>query len=166
MGQWMNPGDFSEVELQFHVERLQTRYVECIDDDRLEQWPEFFSDSCLYKIISRENADRDMPIAAIFCDSIGMLQDRVVALRKANIYAPHFYRHLISNVHIKRVEDRVVEVQSNYVVLQTLMNGDTHIYNAGKYLDQIVFEESGPRFRQKVVVFDTYRIANLMVTPI
>ena len=39
------------MELQYHVEQLQGRYVECIDDNRLEEWPEFFMENCVYEII-------------------------------------------------------------------------------------------------------------------
>lgn len=162
----MNPSELGPVELQYHVEQLLGRYVQCIDDDALEQWPDFFTESCCYKIISRENTDRDLPLAAIYCDSRGMLRDRVIALRHANIYAEHFYRHLVSNLQVKEVGNDFVTTQANYVVLQTLTNGDTHIYNAGKYLDRIVFSDQGLMYAEKIVVFDTYRIANLMVTPI
>lgn len=162
----IDPGKMSPVELQFAVERLQAEYVECIDDDRLEQWPELFAEQCLYRVISRENADRGMAVAAIFCDSRGMLQDRVVALRNANIYAPHFYRHLISNLLVKSIEGDRVRMQTNYAVLQTHMDGATALYNVGKYLDVVSFAGDRPLFVEKVAVFDTYRIANLMVTPI
>lgn len=160
------PADLTRPELQYAVEQLQRDYVECIDDDRLEAWPEFFTESCLYQVIARENADRELPVAAMHCDSRGMLRDRVVALRHANIYARHYYRHLVSNINIKAVEDDAVRVQSNYVVMQTLLDGTTHIYNAGRYLDKIEFGADGAKFREKVAIFDTYRIPNLMVTPI
>lgn len=42
-------------DLRFEVEELYYDYVECIDDDELELWPEFFTQACLYKVISREN---------------------------------------------------------------------------------------------------------------
>jgi len=158
--------DMTPMELQFHVEQLQHNYVECIDDDHLEQWPEFFIEDCLYQIISRENADRDLPVSAIVCDSNAMLVDRIVSLRNANVYAEHFYRHIISNVNIKGVIDEVISVQTNYLVLQTRLNGATEIYNSGKYLDEIVATEDGLRFKQKKAVFDTYQIQSLMVTPI
>lgn len=158
--------ELSPQELQFQVEQLLGAYVEAIDDDQLEKWPEFFVDECVYKIISRENADSGLPAATMFCDSKGMLRDRVVALRHANIYARHYYRHLLSNILVKEVDGLVACVQSNYLVLQTLLNGDTKVFNAGKYLDRVVFTEQGPRFLEKVVVFDTYRIPNLLVTPI
>ncbi len=162
----LNVEKLSALELQYHVEKLQAGYVECIDDNRLEEWPDYFVDDAVYKVIPRENADRNLPVAAIFCDSKGMLVDRIVSLRKANIYAAHFYRHIISNVNVKAVDRGVVSVQSNYVVLQTRTDGTTEIYNAGKYLDKIVATEGGLKFKEKLAIFDTYQIQSLMVTPI
>ncbi len=161
--------DFSAlapVDLHYQVSKLLSDYVECIDDDRLEDWPDLFVEDCLYQVIARENADRGLPTSAMYCDSRGMLRDRVVALRHANIYAKHYSRHLLSNVNVKGVQDGEVVVQSNYVVLQTLVEGDTRVFNAGKYLDRIVATPDGLRFKRKVVVFDTYRIPNLLVTPL
>lgn len=34
------------------------RHAELIDEDRLEEWPELFTQECVYKIIARENVDR------------------------------------------------------------------------------------------------------------
>jgi anthranilate 1,2-dioxygenase small subunit len=156
----------AEHELQFRVERLLAAYVECIDDDRLEAWPDFFTERCVYEVVSRENADRGLALPTIYCDSTGMLRDRVVALRHANIYARHYYRHLLSNVHVKAVRADACDVQTNYVVFQTLLEGDTHVYNAGRYEDIVVPAEGGLRFARKRVVYDTYSIPNLMVTPL
>jgi anthranilate 1,2-dioxygenase small subunit len=52
------------------------------------------------------------------------------------------------------------------VVFQTLLDGETRIYNAGKYVDQIVRVDGELRFKEKLCVFDTNRIQTLMVTPI
>lgn len=152
--------------LRYEVEELQHAYVQCIDDDDLERWPEFFASECTYKVIPRENADLDLPVAVIYCDSQGMLKDRIVALREANIYAPHFYRHLVSNIRVLGEQDGLIRVQSNYLVLQTLLDGETRVYNAGKYVDTLVREGGQLKFREKLCVFDTYRIQTLMVTPI
>lgn len=156
----------SAIELRFEVERLLTAYVECIDDDRLEDWPGFFVDACVYEVVSRENVDRGLGLPTIYCDSTGMLRDRVVALRHANIYAKHYYRHVLSNVRVVDVRSDGADVRSNYVVFQTLVNGDTQIYNAGRYEDLVVPTAAGLRFARKRAVFDTYRIPNLMVTPL
>ncbi|MEC9340425.1 MAG: aromatic-ring-hydroxylating dioxygenase subunit beta [Pseudomonadota bacterium] len=154
------------IKLRLEVEELQHAYVQTIDDDDLEAWPDFFIDDCVYKIIPRENTDLGLPVAVIYCDSKGMLRDRIVALRKANIYAPHFYRHLVSNIRILGEQDGIIRAQSNYLVLQTLLDGDTKVYNAGKYVDEIVRVDGELKFKQKLCIFDTYRIQTLMVTPI
>lgn len=156
----------SVLELHYQASKLLSDYVETIDEDRLEQWPDLFVEDCVYQVISRENADRGLPTSAIYCDSRGMLVDRIVALRHANIYAKHYYRHVLSNVNVKGLDGDELVVQSNYVVLQTLVEGDTHVFNAGKYLDRMVATPDGLRFKRKVVVFDTYRIPNLLVTPL
>ena len=162
----MELNKLTEMELHYHVERLQGRYVECIDDDRLEQWPDFFTENCVYKIISRENHDRDLPATAIFCDSKGMLEDRIVSLRNANVYAEHNYRHVLSNILIKDLKDGVISVQSNYLVMQTKTDGATEIYNAGKYVDKIVADGDVLKFQEKIAIFDTHQIKSLLVTPI
>ena len=120
----------------------------------------------LYKIISRENHDRNLPAAAIYCDSKGMLEDRIVSLRNANVFAEHNYRHLISNILIQGLNEGVISVQSNYLVLQTKTDGATEIYNAGKYVDRIVVDGDGLKFKEKIAIFDTHQIKSLLVTPI
>jgi anthranilate 1,2-dioxygenase small subunit len=156
----------TEAELQFRVERLLAQYIECIDDDRLEDWPDLFVADCNYRIIPRENADRGLPLTLICCEGRGMLVDRVVSLRQANIYARHYYRHVLSNVHVKSVDSGAVIVQSNYVVFQTRRNGATDVYSAGKYMDKIVVSDSALLFKEKIVTVDTYRVDSLMATPI
>jgi anthranilate 1,2-dioxygenase small subunit len=156
----------SDVELQFKVEQLLSRYVECIDDDRLEEWPDFFTEDAIYRVIPRENADRNLPLAVIDCDSHGMLVDRIVSMRNANIYPEHFYRHLVSSVHVKGIEEGEIVVQSNYAVFQTRNDGVTKVYNVGKYLDRIVVVAGELKFKQKLVIFDSYSIDTLMVRPI
>lgn len=76
----------ADIATQLAVERLLARYVASIDEDRLEEWPSYFTATCRYQIISRENRDKGLPIGVFFADSRGMLQDRVSALREANVY--------------------------------------------------------------------------------
>ena len=162
----MNLQSLTDVELQFQVERLLANYVQCIDEDRLEAWPDFFVDDCLYQVIARENAERGLPVAAIFCDSKGMLADRVVSLRQANIYERHQYRHIVSSVVIADVSAESVKVQSNYVVYRTRTNGVTEVYNTGMYNDKIISVDGQLLIKEKIVTFDTNRIDSLLVTPL
>ena len=156
----------AERDLYYALERLQTEYILAIDDGRLEDWPDFFVEDCLYRIIPKENFDLDLPAAVIHCDNRRMLLDRVTSLRTANIYQPHQYRHLVSGARILARDDDVVKMQSNYVVFQTLQDGETHVYQAGRYLDSVVWNEGRLKFREKHAVFDTSRVRTLLATPI
>ena len=156
----------SEMELQYRVERLLANYVQCIDADQLESWPEFFTDDCIYRVIAKENTARNLPIAAIFCDSKRMLVDRVVSARHANIYEKHAYRHIVSSTVIDVPIKEAVVATSNYAVYRTRTNGVTELYNTGSYRDEIVIHDGAWRFREKLVVFDTLRVDSLLVTPL
>jgi anthranilate 1,2-dioxygenase small subunit len=141
-------------------------YAHCIDDDRLEEWPEFFTDPCRYQIIDRENHARGSVVGVMTCDSRGMLRDRILALRDANIYEPHVYRHLISGIRIRGETDGAWSVQSSYAVIRTMQNGDVSVFSSGKYLDKIILEQDQLRFLERIVICDSIRIDILLVIPI
>jgi len=152
--------------LWFELHQLQENYVHALDNDRLEDWPEFFTDDCLYEIVPRENADAGLPIGIIYCDSKKMLRDRVLSLRHANIYEEHTYRHMTSGLVFRPVDVDTVEAESNYVVIQTLQNGESFVYQAGRYLDRVVKTASGWRYASRRVIYDTLRVPTLLATPI
>ncbi len=138
----------------------------CIDDDRLEEWPSYFTEDCRYTIIDRESYERAMPVGIMTCDSRGMLEDRVRALREANIYEPHFYRHLISGIRIRGVDGNVYSVQTSYAVIRTMQEGDVLVFSSGRFLDEIVVDDDRLLFRKRIVVCDSNRIDTLIVIPI
>ncbi len=148
------------------IAEFNAAYAHCIDDDQLEQWPDYFTENCEYRIIPRENVDLGLPAAIIFCDNRGMLIDRVVALRKANIYPAHYSRHVLGPPVLIKSEDQIVHVQSSYLLLQTRMDGETHVFSAGKYLDVLERVNGVLRIKRRDVVFDTHRIDTLLATPI
>ena len=141
-------------------------YAHCIDDDRLEEWPDFFVEDCFYQVISRDDYAQGLPAGAITCRSRGMLVDRVVALRNANIYESHVYRHLISAVRVRGEEDGLWNVQTGYAVIRTMQEGDVSIFSTGSYRDKVVFDGSRPLFKERLVIFDSRRIHTLLVIPI
>jgi anthranilate 1,2-dioxygenase small subunit len=153
-------------EIQWKIEELTHAYVQCIDDNRLEEWPEFFTEDCLYQIISRENVERNFPASIIYCDSKGMLKDRITAHRQANVFEAHVYRHIVSSIRITSHENDTYTVHSNYAVFQTRVNGYSEVYNVGKYIDKVIFEDDQPKFKEKKVIYDTLVIPTLLVTPI
>ena len=152
--------------LWFELHQLQENYIHALDNDRLEDWPEFFTDDCLYEIVPRENAEAGLPIGVIYCDNKKMLRDRVLSLRHANIYEEHTYRHMTSGLLFKALDDNTVEAESSYVVIQTLQNGESFVYQAGRYLDLVVKTAAGWRYARRRVIYDTLRVPTLLATPI
>jgi len=152
--------------LWFELHQLQQQYISALDNDRLEQWADFFTEECLYEIVPRENEDAGLPIGIIYCDSKRMLRDRVLSLRHANIYEVHSYRHMTSGLQLREIDADTVETESSYVVVQTLQDGESFVYQAGRYLDVVVRTADGWRYKSKRVIFDTSRVATLLATPI
>ena len=155
-----------QMKLWFELHMLQDQYINNLDNDRLEAWPTLFTEDCRYEIQPRENADMGLPIGIIYCTNQKMLRDRVVSLRNANIFEEHSYRHMTSGLTVTGEKDGVIETESNYVVIQTRTNGESSVYQAGKYLDQVVRTVDGLRYKSKRVIYDTSRVQTLFATPI
>ena len=155
------------LELKGEVENLLNTYAQCIDDDDLENWPSFFTKKCLYQVVPRENHEVGLPTAVMWCDSHGMLNDRITALRHANVYQVQWYRHILSNPVMSTSDNgKTINVQSNYAVFKTCNEGDSTVYNVGRYIDVIVREEGVLKFKERTAIYDTHRITTLMVIPI
>jgi anthranilate 1,2-dioxygenase small subunit len=153
-------------DLQFEIEQLQYAYVETIDDDRLEELPDLFLEDSSYVVISAENVRLGLPAPVMGCYNRGMLQDRIVSLRQANIYSEHRYRHLISNLRVHGVSGGEASVQTNFAVVIVRGEGTAALYSTGKYVDRVVVADGKLKFKEKNVVFDTHRIDSLLVRPI
>jgi anthranilate 1,2-dioxygenase small subunit len=155
-----------DMTLWFQLHVLQDQYINTLDNDRLEAWPTLFTEDCLYEIVPKENADMGLPIGIIYCNNQKMLRDRVVSLRNANIFEEHSYRHMTSGLCVVAEKDGVIETESNYVVVQTRTNGESNVYQAGKYYDKVVRTDAGLRYQSKRVIYDTSRVQTLLATPI
>jgi len=59
------------------IVQAQSDYIRCIDDDRLEEWPDHFHGPCKYVVTSAANYREGLEAGIIFANSRGMLQDRV-----------------------------------------------------------------------------------------
>ncbi len=149
------------------VERLTADYIGCIDDDTLERWPTFFTADGLYRILSRENYVRGMPAGLLYCRGQGMMQDRIMALRRANIYEPHSYRHMVSGTRLIREEapDRW-RLHTNFQVIRTMHTGEMLLFATGFYDDVLVEREGLLLWHEKTVVCDSSRIDTLLVIPL
>jgi 3-phenylpropionate/cinnamic acid dioxygenase small subunit len=148
------------------VWQLYADYARAIDEDRLEDWPDFFAAVCLYKITSADNFRQGLPAGVIHADSKGMLRDRVTALREANIYERQTYRHLVGLPAIHGEADGGVRAEAPFLVVRTMRDGTMALFAAGRYLDVLVEEEGALRFRERIVVCDSSRFDTLLAIPL
>ena len=147
------------------IEDLLADYAEAIDDGVLERWPQLFTDDGEYHIITRESHEAGLPIGIMYCGSRGMMKDRVQALRTANIYEPHTYRHLLGRPRIEG-DDGPFAVRTSFCVYRIAQDGDTVVFATGRYFDRIVEDRGMLRFRSRRVVLDSRRVDILLVLPV
>lgn len=153
-------------DLYFRIDRLFAEYCACLDEGELVEWPDFFVEDGLYKMISRENYQHGHPIPLLLLDSKGMMLDRIHSLHNANIYQPHRYRHAMSGVRVTAEQEDGVRVSSSYIVAQTLNDGATEVYQSGSYYDHLIDRDDTLRFKERIVVYDTARVKTLLATPV
>jgi salicylate 5-hydroxylase small subunit len=152
--------------LRIEIEDLLSAYGAVLDAGDLDQWPDFFVDNAFYQVIPRDNYDRGLPLALIRCESKGMLQDRVHAIRETLMYEPRYLRHVIGGVRVLGQDEHGIRVEANYAVFETPSNEPTRVFNVGRYLDRIVQSEVGLKFAEKHCIFDSLLIPNSIVFPI
>jgi anthranilate 1,2-dioxygenase small subunit len=153
-------------ELRFEVEELFSAYAHCLDDDRVEEWPDFFTDAASYKIIGRDNVERNLPVATMLCASKAMMTDRVVAIRNASVYSQRYLRHLVCSVRVVSGDADGCNVAATFVVFQTLQDAPTKVFMAGKYTGKIVFADGKARFQELTAIYDSLQIPGLLVIPL
>ena len=162
----MSGGDGGGDVLLARIARLHAAYVHAIDDDRLEDWPELFTDDGLYRIVTRENRRLGLPLAVMSCEGRGMLRDRVAALRTANVFEPHAYRHVTAALEVLETDGRVHRARSNFTAIRIMEGGEMTVFACGEYLDRIVETESGPRFAERLAVCDSRTVDTLLAIPL
>jgi anthranilate 1,2-dioxygenase small subunit/terephthalate 1,2-dioxygenase oxygenase component beta subunit len=146
--------------------QLNADYARAIDDDRLEDWPGFFAEPCLYKITSADNVRQGLEAGVVYADSRGMLRDRVAALREANVYERQTYRHLVGLPAVLGEADGALHAETPFLVVRIMRDGRMDLFATGRYIDVLVEEAGALRFRERVVVCDSSRFDTLLAIPL
>ena len=156
----------SATTLGSRIQALHTDYVHCIDDDRLEEWPGFFTEDGRYRVITRENHELGLPVSLIYCDGRGMLADRISAMRTANVFEPHTYCHVVGAARVLESAGAEHRVRANFTVTRTMSDGAMSTFACGKYLDRVVDDAGRLKLAERTVVLDSRRIDTLLVIPL
>lgn len=153
------------MDIQREVEKLHSRYVHALDDDRLEDWPGFFTEDGVYRIATAENEARGLPLPVLYAEGRAMLRDRVASLRHANIYEPQRYRHVVSSFLVESVSATEARSVSSFLVVRVMQDGQALLFASGRYLDRIALGPE-PLYAERVVVCDSRRFDTLLAIPL
>jgi 3-phenylpropionate/cinnamic acid dioxygenase small subunit len=147
------------------VRDLYDNYYEALDDVRLEEWPNFFTEECLYRVIPRENFEHGYTLCTMQAESRGMLQDRVTGLLKTQMYAPRYYRRFPGPLRVKQQSPEGIRLRHNLLMVQTLIDKPSDIVLAGVCHDLVVEDQGRLRFRERIVAFDSEMVPNSLIYP-
>jgi salicylate 5-hydroxylase small subunit len=145
---------------------LYAAYSACLDDGRYQDWPDFFTEDAWYRVVPRENFDRDLPLSTISLKGRAMMKDRVYGIEGTIFHAPYYQRHLVSIPLISVGEGGCFNVLTNYTVIRTKRDHPAEIFNVGRYADIVKMENSDLKFVRKFCIFDNDVIPNSMIYPI
>jgi anthranilate 1,2-dioxygenase small subunit len=148
------------------INHVQNAYARCIDSGRLEAWPEFFEEDCLYKITTADNFAQGLEAGVIFANSRGMLLDRVASLREANIYERHVYRHFLGQPWITSEDASEARSETSFFVARIMRDGTTDVYATGRYIDAWRLNGGAPKLKERIVVCDSSRFDTLLALPL
>ena len=98
----------NEMMLRLEIEELHAAYSYCLDHGNLDDWPELFTEDCLYKLISRENWDLGLPLGTMFAEKRGGLLDRINAVKETSVYHERYLTHMITNTRVLGEQGGVV----------------------------------------------------------
>ncbi|HEX4928878.1 MAG TPA: aromatic-ring-hydroxylating dioxygenase subunit beta [Burkholderiales bacterium] len=153
-------------EARLEIEEFHADYCWTLDCGDVERWPEYFTEDAVYRITARENADAGLPVGLVYADSKAMIRDRAFALKHTQMYAPRTLQHFVTNVRVLEDKGESIKAQSNYLLLQTLVDGPTTIQQSGRYYDTFVRRQGKLLLKERQCIYDTVLIANDLVLPV
>jgi 3-phenylpropionate/cinnamic acid dioxygenase small subunit len=157
-------------ELRTLVEEFHCEYAGVLDRGAVEQWPAFFTEDAVYRVIARDNLEAGLPLGLMLCEGMGMLKDRAFAIAHTEMFAPRYVQHHISLIRVLGMEaggtEELILAEANYLVYETLIDEPTRLLQAGKYRDKFVQRGEGLLLRERECVFDSVMVPNCVVYPI
>ncbi len=149
------------------IANFQAAYARCLDDEKLEAWPDFFLADAVYRVTTADNYRRGLQAGLIWANSRAMLADRTSALREANIYERHAYRHILGLPLVEMQADGAARAETPFMVARIMRDGTTDLFATGRYLDIFARDDAGAlKLRERVVVCDSSRIDTLLAIPL
>ena len=148
------------------IAAFNAAYAQSIDSDALEQWPAFFTADCHYRITHVENEQAGLGAGIMYADSQAMLEDRIAALREANIYERQRYRHLLGLPLVESTEGSAALARTPFIVVRIMATGQSEVFATGVYRDRFVREGGKLLLAERVAICDSTVTDTLMALPL
>ncbi|WP_019451302.1 nuclear transport factor 2 family protein [Cupriavidus sp. BIS7] len=145
---------------------LYADYAAALDNNEWDKWPDFFTETCVYKVQPRENYERGFPLATLSFESRGMLRDRIYGATETIFHDPYYQRHVVGIPRILETGGNRIRAEANYAVFRTKPDEVSTVFNVGRYLDIIERTDAGLKFAQRLCIFDSEMIPNSLIYPI
>jgi anthranilate 1,2-dioxygenase small subunit/terephthalate 1,2-dioxygenase oxygenase component beta subunit len=145
---------------------FNANYAHVIDSDALERWPAFFTADCHYRITHVENEQEGLPAGIVYADSRAMLEDRIAALREANIYERQRYRHLLGIPLLESAGADGTQARTPFLVVRIMATGQTEVFATGEYRDRFVLQDGQLLLAERVAICDSTVTDTLMALPL
>ncbi len=150
----------------FSLLNLYADYAVVVDSADWARWPEFFTEDGRYRLQPRENYEQGLPLCLLALESQAMIRDRVFGVKETMYHDPYYQRHIVGTPRVLAVEGERILAEANYAVIRTKLDGESTVFNAGFYRDEIVTTPEGLRFASRLCVYDSEMIANSLIYPI
>jgi anthranilate 1,2-dioxygenase small subunit len=153
-------------QLRAEIDAFHAEYCAALDANDIDRWPDFFSEDCLYRVTSRENALLDMPVGLVYCEGKDMIRDRSLAISRSQMFAPRHMLHVLGITRVLEESAAGIVSQTPFILLQTLIEGPSTVHLAGTYFDRFVRSGEQLVLAERQVVHDTEILATALAYPV
>jgi 3-phenylpropionate/cinnamic acid dioxygenase small subunit len=154
-------------ELRLEIEEFNAEYAAVLDAGRVQDWPQFFTEDAIYRITGRENADAGLPVGLVYCEGLGMLRDRALAISRTTMFAPRYLLHQVTNARVLAVEPSgEISAQANYALFETLVDEKTTLHQVGRYHDRFIRRDGRLKLKARHCIYDSLIIDTALIYPV
>lgn len=156
-------------EARVEIEEFNAEYCAVLDDGDLMDWPGFFTEDAFYTITSRENWDGNLPVGLVYCEGLGMIKDRALAIAKTSMFGPRYLRHYMTNTRVMGIEDDgTILAGNNYMLVEVLAElPEGRLHQAGRMIDKFRRQDDGRLLlSSRIAIYDTLLVPNALVLPV
>ena len=154
-------------ELRLEIEEFNAEYAAVLDAGRVQDWPNFFAEDAIYRITGRENADAGLPVGLVYCEGIGMLRDRALAISRTTMFAPRYLLHQVTNTRVLAVDPSgEISAQANYALFETLVDEKTTLQQVGRYDDLFIRQDGRLKLKARDCIYDSLIIDTALIYPV